>query len=383
MRRTRVALVGCGSYERGLVESRMEEAFDLIGGPQAIAGGGESVFIKVNGLLPAAPERAVTTHPEVVRAVVRQFQKVTDEVVIGDSPGGLYNNTMLKRLYDRCGYRLVADETGARLNFDTSVRDVRVHEGKTVKSATVCGAMADCHHLVSVSKFKTHLQMNITGAIKNVFGAVPGMTKFSYHARFNSNEEFADLLLDVLLAANPSLHVVDAVDGMDGDGPRQGDVRRMGIIAIGENALAVDTAMMAAIGLPPEVNKPLGRAIARGLFGGSLEEVDLLGDPLETLAVTGFKLPSKKDTTSRVPTFVMDRFGRWLSIRPLPKAGSCTACGKCEQVCPAGAVSIVGGTAIVDGKKCIRCYCCHELCEHDAIELERPALMRVFQRLGG
>ena len=378
-----VALLRCRSYGRPEIESRIEEAFGLLGGAEAVVGKGERVFVKVNGLLPAAPEKSVTTHPEVVRAVVLQLRKVTSDIVIGDSPGGLYNHAMLKRLYDRSGFAAVADETGAALNFDTSVKEVRVPGGGMLKSVTLCGAMVDCDRLVSVSKFKTHLQMNITCAIKNVFGAVPGMSKFSYHARFSSDDDFADLLLDVLAAADPSFHVVDAVVGMEGDGPRQGDLRDVGVIAAGADPFAVETAMMAVVGLPPGVDKPLRRAIERGLCAGKLEEITLLGDDLDALHCEGFRLPVKKDTVSYVPAFVMDRFGRMLSVKPTPAPGRCTGCAKCEQVCPEGAISVVDGTAVIDTGKCIECYCCHELCEHDAIDLERPPLLRLFRRLGG
>lgn len=382
MGRRDVALVGCDSYERGLVESRVERAFGVLGGPGEIAGRGDSVFVKVNALLPSEPEKAVTTHPEVVRAVVRQLQTVTGNIVIGDSPGGPFNRPMLKRAYEKCGFARVAAETGVSLNFDTAVKDVGVPGARTMKSITLCRAMVEADRLVSVSKFKTHLQVNITCAIKNLFGAVPGMTKFAYHARFNRGESFSDALVDVLLASGACFHVVDAVEGMDGNGPRQGDIKRMGIIAAGEDALSVETVMMAAAGLDPAVNKPLAAAVRRGLCPGDARDIDVRGDGIDALRVDGFRLPDKKDTSGRIPAFIVDRFGNMLAVRPKPVPGRCSGCSKCAGVCPAGAVTVVDGTAVVDMSRCIRCYCCHELCEYDAIELERPLLMRVAGRLG-
>jgi uncharacterized Fe-S center protein len=49
------------------------------------------------------------------------------------------------------------------------------------------------------------------------------------------------------------------------------------------------------------------------------------------------------------------------------------------EICPANAIAIEGKVAVVDLKKCQRCYCCHELCEYDAIELERPLLMKLLR----
>ena len=373
----------CPSYERGLVQDNVARAFELLGGPGALVREGESVFVKVNGLLPTAPEKAVTTHPEVVRAVVEQIMTVTPRVTIGDSPGGVYNKTMLTRVYEKCGFAAVAEETGARLNFDFSVRQKKVPEAKTMKSFTLCGAMIEADRLVSVSKFKTHLQTNITGAIKNVFGVVPGLTKFNYHSKYTADDDFADLMVDVVLAAEPSFHVIDAVEGMDGNGPRGGDIKKMGIIATGRDAFALDVLMMDLIGIPPGANKPLGAAIKRGLASGEVGELRVLGDGLEALSVEGFRLPVKKDTIARLPSFLTDMAASRLSIRPCPDPAVCTGCRKCAEICPEGAISIVDGAARVDLSKCIRCYCCHELCEHDAIELKRPLLMRLVNRIGG
>jgi len=383
MKENEVALVRCSSYDRALVEEQVARAFELLGGPGALVGSGESVFVKVNGLLPAAPEKAVTTHPEVVRAVVKQLMSVTPEVTIGDSPGGPYNRMMLKRVYEKSGFADVAEGTGARLNFDTSVVTKTVPEAKTMKSFTLAGAMVNADRLVSIPKFKTHVQVNITGTIKNLFGAVPGMSKFTYHSRFNEGEDFSDMLVDVLLAASPDFHVIDAVEGMDGDGPRAGNIKKMGIIAAGSGAFALETLMMDIIGFDPRDNKALRAAVLRGLTSGNPGDLNVLGDDPRALTVKGFQLPTKKATASRVPAFIMDRVAASFSLRPRPDPAVCTGCLKCADICPEGAIAVVDGSARVDLTKCIKCYCCHELCEHDAIELERPLLMRLAGLLGG
>ena len=372
-----VALVRCKDYDRDLVEEQVARAFKLLGGPGAIIGEGESVFIKVNAFIPASPEKAATTHPEVVRAVVRQLQAVTSDITIGDSPGGPYNQAILKRFYRGTGFAQVALETGAALNFDTSVVQKAVPDGKTMKRIPICGAMDRADRLVSIPKFKTHLLVNITGAIKNLFGAVPGASKFTYHARFNDPGDFADFLVDVMLATSPDFHVVDAVVGMDGNGPRQGDIKQIGFIAAGRDTLAVETAMMRLVGVKPVDNRALYAAIKRGMCPGEKGDINTLGDDPGGPAVERFRLPDKRDISTYIPRFLQDRFGNWVAIRPYPDPEKCTGCGKCADICPRGAISLADNVAGVDLRKCIRCYCCHELCEHDAIELERPVLLRL------
>ncbi|HEY5526339.1 MAG TPA: DUF362 domain-containing protein [Candidatus Anoxymicrobiaceae bacterium] len=374
-----VALTGCESYNRAVIEEKVARLFDLLGGPSAFAGPGQSVFVKVNAVIGAAPEKGITTHPEVVRAVVNQFKKVTDRVTIGDSPGGPFTPAYLRRVYEKCGYAAVARETGAELGLDTSTKQVTISDGKALKAIAVCKAMADADCLVSVSKLKTHMFLNITAAIKNMFGAVPGGNKFTYHSRFTRDTDFADLIVDVLLASAPDLNIVEAVVAMDGNGPRAGNLIDVGLLAGGRDAMAIDAVLMDVIGIEAKMNKPLAAATRRGLWTGDLDGVEVVGDSVAVLAYSGFRLPTKKDISEHVPEFIMKRFGDHMALRPVPVAGKCTACGKCVEICPAHAVTVVDKIARVDLKKCQACYCCHELCEHDAIALERPMLMKLLR----
>ncbi|MFH1149099.1 MAG: DUF362 domain-containing protein [Actinomycetota bacterium] len=340
------------------------------------------MFLKVNALMPYEPEKMVTTHPEVVRAVVLQLDGIAGSVTIGDSPGGPFTPSFLKRFYDKAGFARVAEETGADLGYDTGVMHVKVPDAGVMKVVPVCGAMVKADRLINLPKFKTHMFMNITGAVKNLFGAVPGMYKLSFHSRFHKDGDFANLLVDAALAADADLHIVDAVVGQDRNGPRAGDIKPMGVIAAGPDAFAVDSAMMAVIGKTPKANKPLAAAMSRGLTAGDLSDVELLGDSVEDLAVQGFRMPDKKDIAEYVPEFIMQRFGSMMSLRPRPAEGRCTGCGKCAELCPAGAITVEGRLARVDLKKCLRCYCCHELCEFDAVELDRPLLLRLVRARG-
>jgi uncharacterized protein (DUF362 family) len=376
----RVALERCESYERERVQHAVSSALDELGGPGEFVGWGSTVFLKVNGLLPASPERAITTHPEVVRALVTALSPVAGRIIIGDSPGGPFSTTLLKRMYEKTGFARVAEETGASLSMDTSVTLKQVHGAKSMKTFTLCAAMTEADHLISLPKFKTHLLTGISGAVKNVLGTVPGLTKVTYHSRYRGARRFSDLLVDVVLAAEPTLHLVDAVVGMEGNGPREGNPKHIGVIAAGSDAFAVDTVMMDVIRQRPARSSTLEAAIARGLTTGKVSDIVVLGDPVSECQVHSFAMPIGRDLTEMVPDIVMRNFGRLFTLRPRPIEGKCTACGKCVEVCPEGAIAMEDGCAVVDYSKCIRCYCCHELCEHDAIALERPVLMRIRRR---
>ncbi|MDD5747478.1 MAG: DUF362 domain-containing protein [Actinomycetota bacterium] len=379
----KVAIVRCENYDPELLRQKTKEAFELLGGAKNLVSPEETVFVKVNALASSPPEEAVVTHPELARAVIEELLKVTQKVIIGDSPSGPFTPSTLKRIYKGCGYEKIAHETGASLSFDTSVEQVEVPEGNAIKSVSLCRAINEADRVVSISKWKTHMLTGITGAIKNMFGAVAGMNKITYHSRFSREEDFSELLVDVLLAKPPDIHIVDAIVGMDGNGPRRGNLKQMGIIAAGTCAFALDAVMMRLINHDISENKPLLAAMRRGFLDPDLEDVEILGEDPNSLVINDFMMPDKKQLSSRIPSPLMDIFGRWLALNPRPILENCTSCGKCVESCPAKAIEIEGKCAKINQKKCIRCYCCQEICDSEAIELKKPFIFKIASKIAG
>ncbi len=375
-----VSLVGCGSYERDLVRERVERAFELLGGARSIANSGAAVFVKVNNVIAAAPETGIVTHPEVARAVIEQFKKVTDDITVGDSPGGPFTPGFLRRVYGRTGLEAVARETGAKLGLDTTAIDVRLPGGKALKRVTLSRPMAEADCLVSVSKFKTHRYLNVTGPIKNLYGAVPGTTKFVYHSRFDDEREFADLVVDVHLAAGPSFHVLDAVRVTEGEGSRHGTSRDMGCLVAGRNAFALESLITRLAGLEPSDDRVLSAAVSRGICPEGTGWFEVLGDDPEEFRISGFVMPEANFFSERMPAALTGMLSRLVAPTPEPVKGVCTLCGRCVDFCPRGAMSLGDEAALVDKSKCIRCFCCDELCEQRAIEIRKPALARFLRR---
>jgi uncharacterized protein (DUF362 family)/Pyruvate/2-oxoacid:ferredoxin oxidoreductase delta subunit len=380
MDKERVSLVACDGYGREQVRRAVACMLELLGGVEGIAPPGQSVFIKSNAVYGAAPDSGIVTNPEVVRAVVREFQKITRDITIGDSPGGPFNAPLLRRVYEKTGLAEIARDTGAKLGLDTRPVEISFPQGKAVKRLTLCRSMIEADCLVSVAKFKSHRYMNVTGPIKNLYGAVPGTTKLAYHSRFPDEREFADLMVDIHLAAAADFHVVDAVDVIDGDGSRKGSIRKMGALAAGRNAFALESLLMELAGLEPSDSKPLEAAIGRGLCERGTGWVEVIGDSIEELRMPGFHLPSENLFSEHNLALITGRFSRLFAVTPRPVPGVCTCCGKCVEVCPRGAISVGKEVAEVDLRKCIRCFCCDELCEFKAIGLKRPLLGRMLKR---
>ena len=133
----RVAIIPCANYEDGEVQDAVEEAVLLLGGWEALIDLHDTVYVKPNLAGPFHPERAVTTHPAVVRALVRSLrQRGTPRVLVGDSPAGPSNASYQRILYKRTGMEAMAKETGISLDSDTSPVEVRIKDSRILGHAT-------------------------------------------------------------------------------------------------------------------------------------------------------------------------------------------------------------------------------------------------------
>ena len=379
MRRADLSIVGCDGYRSESVAESIRRALDLLGGARSIAAPGESVFVKTNAVMAVEPSSAIVTNPAVVEEVVRQFMEVTERVTVGDSPGGPLTKARLSRVFEKSGVAGVAARTGAELAMDTETVEVPFPEGRMVKRLSLCRSMVEADRLVSVSKFKTHRYMNVTGPIKNLYGCVAGMQKFVYHSRFDNDREFADLIVDVHLASNPAFHIVDAVEVIDGDGSRKGRIRNMGVIAAGSDAFSLESLLLELAGLSPDDSRPLKAARERGLCPAGGRWYSVRGEDPGKFGMDDFMLPGRNYFSERTAAMLTGRLSRFLSVTPKPLRGKCTGCGTCARVCPRGAITVGNGVARVDSKKCIRCFCCDELCEYSAVGVRKPLALKLAE----
>jgi len=252
MDRPAVALIPCTGYDRDAVEAAVGRALELLGGMSRFVQPGQRVLIKPNLLLPSPPERAIVTHPAVLRAVVRQVQAAGGQALIADNPVVLpVSHRLWEIAYERAGWAAVAAETGARLN-TSIVPEQHPHPGGHLLHAVDTSSfLAEADVVISLPKLKSHNFMRFTGAVKNLFGVVPGTVKFGYHLKLQTAERFADMLLDLASFVRPALTVMDGVVGMDGHGPSAGDPFAAGVILASTDPVALDVAALGVVGHEP------------------------------------------------------------------------------------------------------------------------------------
>lgn len=362
------------NYQPATVAVGLNEILAGLGGMTGFVRPGDKVLVKPNMLEGLPPAKAVTTHPEVVRAVIRAVQKAGGAVMVGDSPG--IGGTV--RVAERCGILAVCREEGVELvAFDEAV-ELAVPEGGTVKRLEVAAAFTRADKVISVAKMKTHSFMTVTGAVKNLFGFVVGPHKAQFHLRMKRRDHFAGMLVDLTRLVSPVLFLIDGVVGMEGNGPRNGQPKQAGVLLGGANGFAVDLVMADIMGLPAEKLAVASRALALGLTP-PLAAIEVAGSGA---AVKTPFLPPKnlESLEGRLPAWLVGFCQYQLTARP-EICAACIGCGRCAEHCPPRAITMAGGRAAIAMDRCIRCYCCQELCPAGAVNLKDGLLLKAAKKI--
>lgn len=338
-------------------------------------GKGARVLIKPNMLAPHAPEEAVTTHPAVVAAVVQMVRERGAVPLIGDSPGGGGRN--LPHLWSVTGMQKVADETGATLvSFENSGSVTREIDGITYYIAK---PVVQADAVISVAKLKTHALARYTGAVKNMYGCMPGFSKADMHKAYPFPEEFARVIAGVYGAVMPCYSIVDGIEGIEGDGPStRGDKRAFGMVLAGADGVAVDTVITHYIGYGAGDVDYLQLAATAGWGCADFESIDCKSDNFEVRTLSKVTLPNVA-RLNYIPRVVVNMVKPFLWVRPTVEEAVCVGCGKCDAGCPVTAITMQHGKPTFNYTTCISCMCCLELCPVAAIRLKRSFLAKMMK----
>lgn len=376
-----VSIVACETYDYHEVKKAVFSCLDCFPAIKTKMKSGSRVLVKINLLKRNAPEDAVTTHPAVVEAVVRYLQAAGCRVIIGDSPGGPFTVSRLRSIYKTAGMLQVAENTGCELNYDISAVAVINEKAQKLRHMQVIKVMEEVDFVISVAKLKTHGMMVYTGAVKNLFGVIPGLIKAEYHFKMKSVENFAHHLIDICEYCTPVFSVIDAIEGMEGDGPSAGEKRHTGLILAAENPYALDTTAAEIIGIKPSTIPTIKVAAERGLFSGDICDLQVQGLQLKDIQIPPFALPGSLHENllaGVLPNCIADFLESILRAKPEFNYDICISCGDCQRGCPAGIIDMSSGKPIPELDKCISCFCCHELCPKKAIAIQKHWLHRVL-----
>ncbi|MEM0231292.1 MAG: DUF362 domain-containing protein [Candidatus Woesearchaeota archaeon] len=372
-----VSVVRCNSYKLKEVESAVRKSLEMLGVeiPKR-----KNVLIKPNIILPKEPEYSATTHPALVEAVCRILKEKQCRIIIGESDG-----TGLTELgFKRSGIEEVAKKYNAKLvafEKDKKIRIKRKHN-LIVKEAYLPETLIKADFVINLPKLKTHSLTKYTGAIKNMFGIIPGGTKALYHSLAPTEKRFSEVLIDVYNFRIPDLNIIDGIVGMEGMGPTQGTPKKSGLIIASTDGPALDLVASRIIGLEPERVYHIQKAFERKL--SDKNNIEIVGEDGKVESLGRYYIKYKRAPEAGSLLSLLGRKAiNAFAPRPILMREKCTACRVCYKHCPVDAISFKRGFPEINRKKCIRCFCCVELCIQKAMVVEKTTLLSIIKRLIG
>ena len=383
MERFDVSLISCKDYNQENVTRALSSLLGSFGGLDWVEEG-MCVAIKANLVTFAKPETAVTTHPALICALIKLLrERGAARVIVGDSPGGLYNAAFLKKVYNVCGLSDSVKAAGGELNDDFSQTVAFFENAKVANSFTYTGYLDKADAIVDFCKLKTHGMMGMSAAAKNMFGVIPGTMKPEYHFRYPNPADFARMIIDIdeFFAEKTKLCIADAIVGMEGNGPTQGTPRNIGAILASKSPHKLDMVCAKIIGLNPDSIPTLGAARERGLIPDSIDDLNVFGD-IDSLVISNYNNVAVRNSLLFDSKSKM--FGKiakkCLATRPAVKNNECKGCKKCMDICPARAIAMKDNKPIIDREKCIKCFCCQEFCPFGAMKVHRTLIARMLNK---
>ncbi len=332
------------------------------------------VLIKANLISALPPEKSATTNYLLLSFLVKYLKNKGAQVTIGDSPSGQFNKSHLENIYKVTKM----DKTGANLNYNFSSKKGSNSKALFLKEFDYTGYIDDYDFKINFCKLKTHAMMKMSASVKNLFGTIPGLTKTEYHYRFPKHDDFANMLIDINEYFKFDLNIVDAVIGMDGNGPTMGNPKKIGTIIASTNPYALDYICAKVINLNPLVVNTIFQSEKRGLFNHS----DIvLNDDINKFITYDFKLLNNaSDIKFYSNSFLGILIKKIFDNKPFCNKKKCIKCQKCKNICPKKAITIKKGYPVINREKCIKCYCCQEMCPVGAMRVKVNMINKIINR---
>ena len=382
----KVYLKACASYEDPNLAHIIREGFSQIDFDLNLFAG-MRVGLKPNLLMPSNPDRAIITHPLFFKTIVQIVKENNGIPVLLENPAIHGLNTFLKKT----PYADVIESLNIEVPDMAPTQLIPFDDAYRFKKIEISKAFFDVDMLINLPKLKTHGLTTLTGALKNLFGVIPGLKKSRIHLKAPSRDDFSHFVMDLFGALShgfdppkPILHIMDGILAMEGEGPGpSGTPRELGVIIMGRDPLAVDWTATQIVKISPDEIPTLKVGFDRSFCISGSDEIDIIGDNLNDLQVSSFKFSKNSFFSNAVRwPFTSSFFKQLLVEKPVPNAEKCTLCYQCKQICPAKAISRANDLAKIpayDYNACIRCFCCMEICPEAAIQTQKGWLQWLFR----
>jgi len=369
-----VSIVKCRTYDEMEVLKALRRSIDLIGGINSFVKRGDRVLLKPNLLYGKAPEKAVTTHPSIVKGIIQMVREEGGFPFLGDSPG--LGSAL--RVSEKSGIKRVADAMDCPIvEFNRPVLPPE-RKGRIFKNIEIDQTIFEADVIINLPKWKTHAQMLLTLGVKNLFGCVPGPRKALWHLKAGEDHKiFAQMLVDIYHMIQPALTILDGVVGMEGSGPNSGHPISLGLLLASPDPLNLDQIVCDLLGIPRESLLTNQVAFEQGL---GMDGIIVVGERLEDVRIRQFKLPDLWRIDWNLPGFIKKALKNALSSKPVIEEEVCKLCKQCIEICPPKVLKENEKGLMIDYGKCIRCFCCQEICPEGAITIQQGWALKLVTR---
>jgi uncharacterized protein (DUF362 family) len=367
-----VALVHCDSYAYEKVHEAVKKGIDLLGGTEKFALSNEKILLKPNILTGANPGKCITTHPMVFKAVAQVFRSTGARILYGDNPGVISIFSAIRK----SGFLKIAREIGIELGDFNSTVSISRRASGFFTNFHIVKAVTECNGVISIPKFKTHSFTRITGCVKNQYGCLSFLQKRAFHAKLPDNVDFAKMLLQLNHYIHPRLYIMDAIWAMEGNGPSAGSPKQLNVLGFSTDPIALDATMCRIVSLEPRLVPTVMYGEKFGYGECEQEKIRLIGDSFDDLITDEFKI-NRSRFDVRCERSLPDKIMHQFEKVPVILKSVCKHCGNCYLACPTEPKAIhfnfsaKSETPVVNSDRCIRCYCCQEVCPERAIKLRR------------
>jgi len=365
-----IVLKNCGDYDLEEIKKTLKQGFELLGGLDKFIKKGEKVLLKPNALLPVGPETAVVTHPVFVKAVIQVIKEQTQKIFIGESPGaGNYRMAAAAS-----GVKKVAEEEKAVIIDFKGNAPVKNPDKLVYGEFMLDKRLLEMDKIINLPKLKTHALMQMTLCVKNMYGIIGGLKKLDYHAKAEKDKIlFAKVLVDIYRTKPPDFNIIDGITAMEGDGPGTGGKPvNLGIVIMGADGFAIDRMVPELVGADPY--RVYTNRVYRDFVNNGKEAVyNVLGG--EVKVIKKFEMPPDISRAGMFGFFI-NLLRDYFTTKPKFHADRCTGCLVCVKHCPVKALEYTGKKKGIkcDYKKCISCFCCHEMCPDNAVSIKKPLI---------
>ncbi|SHI67748.1 DUF362 domain-containing protein [Parasporobacterium paucivorans] len=367
----KVSVVECNSYITEEVCSAVAEAVYRL---DFTIPRNSTVLIKPNIMSQNTPRQGTITHFSLIEGLCRILQEHGCTIIIGESIS-FYQKGMTRKAFKTSEIDKVAEKYGAKCIAFEEEPLVKVDTGLTwMKELYLPEILLKADMVINVCKLKSHGSLRLSGAVKNMFGCLPGGYKQKIHTWSRNELELADVFLDINEIVKPALSIMDAIDSLDGGPSSLGKLVDTCRILASTNAAALDVVATEMIDYKNEESPILVQALKRGMIK-SFDDIEVLGEPKKVL----FKKPVKANLEK--PINKNSALIKHTYVDLEINQEKCTGCKKCVHACPVGAIATEGDKVKLDQEKCISCYYCLHVCPVNAI-LIKPTMMNRLIRFG-